>query len=124
MSHLVANNSDFAVEWTSIIRSVGMREGPTMHKIELVLPQLEAEIAHKAQEEVTYRAPATDRQGGYNRMEQWDDPWDEGSHEWDEVQECYVYPGNPYQKGKKEGPKGNNKGKFPGKKGNNKGTGK
>jgi hypothetical protein len=30
LSHLVSQSPDFAVEWTSILRSVGMREGPTM----------------------------------------------------------------------------------------------
>ena len=47
---LIAHHPEFALEWTDVKRSAGMREGATNDKIELVIPQLEVELAQRAQD--------------------------------------------------------------------------
>ena len=118
-------HSDFAIEWSSIVRSVGMREGATIRKIELIIPQLEAELVQRSLEEGHRKKPANDRewsrQEAEDKAEDW---WDE---EWYEEYQPDV-PEDQHEEESAEGQhaKGKPKGKGKGRKGNKgtKGAGK
>ena len=58
---LVSSNSEFALEWGEIMRSVGMREGATLEKLELLIPMLEVELSQRSQDESVRKHVSEDR---------------------------------------------------------------
>jgi len=61
VSNLTGAAADFALEWNTMVRDLGLREGATMRKVELLVGRLEAEISHRAMEEGVSKQPPQDR---------------------------------------------------------------
>ena len=58
LNTLITSNFDFGMDWANIVREIGLREGATTRKVELLVTRLEVELSQKAMEEsVKKRAP-------------------------------------------------------------------
>ena len=54
LSTLITSNFEFGMDWTNIVREIGLREGATTRKVELLVTRLEVELSQKAMEESVF----------------------------------------------------------------------
>ncbi len=64
LNSLISSNFEFGMDWTNIVRELGMREGATTRKVELLVTRLEVELTQRAMEEGVRKDAPQDRKTG------------------------------------------------------------
>ncbi len=120
LNTLITSNMEFGMDWTSIVREIGLREGATTRKVELLVTRLEVELSQKAMEEGARKdAPQDRKTAGANAVgaEQYFDLTLDDSPVWEDEQANANLlkggkdRGQPGGKGKKGKGKGQSDGK-------------